>query len=181
MSEETQVQKDAFTVTKDSKDFVFVWSTVQKGSNKGNRFPSLDTEVHGIDDLIAFYGADQAKLVLGARARQNCKAWYDAVIEKHDAFTDAARNEYVTLVQEGKLARITMAELNDQISAKMVEMQEAANQVSTNEDPSQKAEWSMKLAELVQEVGRLEDQKSSLKRSRKKKATDDEEEDEDND
>jgi len=170
-------QKDAFTVQKDGKDFVMIWTEVQKGSNKGEKFPSLDMEVHDVNDLVAFFGNDQTKLVLGARARQSSKSWYDSVLETFGTFTDSAREAFVRLVQEGKLARITMSELNDQIQAKFVASRDAAVAMVSATDPAEKLRLGEELAKLVQEADALEEQKKSLKRTRKKKTDNDEDED----
>lgn len=175
MSEE--IQKDAFTVSKDGKDYIVLWDEVAKGDNKGSKFPTLDMEAHSLEDIIAFFGDAQTKLILAARARQTFKAWYNGVIDQHDAFTDAARADFIKLVQEGKLARITMSELNDQIQNKYNEAKKLAQQVADpNTEPTLKGELSIKLAETFNEVDRLEAQKDSLKRSRKKKSDDEDDE-----
>lgn len=103
---------DALIVPKNNVSLVIDWRKKKAGDDKGTYVPYLPKKDIELSDLATALGADFLITTAVTRFNSALTDWYNDVIEKKGIFST---EEFVKRVMEGKLARLKMDEINEQL------------------------------------------------------------------
>lgn len=160
---------DTLSVEKNGIQLTIPWRKKKSGDNAGSPVPFLDKNIT-LEDVIKAFSPEFVLRCALTRANTALSDWHDDVIEKKGMFV---LEEFVRRVQEGRVVRLSMAEINEEMEAlgekldKLLIEIDANGGINTPEGMTANVGRVLELKKLIAEQQRLAAQKNANKRPRK--------------
>lgn len=173
---------DTLVIQKNGVDLQIPWRAKKSGKATsalpaGTPIPFIDKKSLGFSDLVKAFGEEFVARCAFTRLNSALTDWYQDVCEKKGIFIES---EFVKRVQEGKVVRQSMEELNEALDEVFSKLEALTAEVDANggyetaEGQAANAGRVASMMALINEQTRLQALKNANKRKRKTEDDDDE-------